>query len=146
MKKISVGTRNNQFRVSRRNRAARPVAAPRWGIAVDAIAQELGALFRLSLDSVPGRLHGLLRVGLLTVEVLLPLGLADLELAESEFLIRNRLGHLELAEHQRHPVLPPGRLGLVPLVIEGLVWRNLTGVRGRRAGDGILPDAFVERQ
>src|SRR6266851_5127968 len=146
MKKISVGTRNTQFRVSRKKRAARPLAAPRRAIAVDAIFLQLSALLGLSLNGVPGGLHGLLRVRFLALEVFLPLGLTDLELGESELLIRDRLGHFELGEHQRYPVLPPVGLGLVPLVVIRLIRRNLARVGRRAAGDGILPDAVVEGQ
>src|SRR5579859_5867957 len=161
MKKINVGSRNTQLAPWRARKAARPLAAPRRkSRVVDAILrlplrscpnrspqrQASGALLGLGLDGVPGGPHRHLRVGLLTLEVLLPLGLADLELAQPELLIRDRLGNLELIENQRHPGLPPRGLVDRPLVVVGLVRRDLARMARRCTADRILPDAVVVGQ
>src|SRR5437870_7890044 len=106
----------------------------------------LSALLCLSLHGVPGGLHGLLGIRLLTLEILLPQRLSDLELTQTELLIRNRSGYLQLVEHQWHPILPPGWLLLVPLVVVRLIGWDLAWVSRWTARYGVLPDTVVEGQ
>src|SRR6266542_2089131 len=105
-----------------------------------------GRFLGLGLDRIPRGLHCLFGVAFLALEVLLPQGLADLELGQAELLVRNGLGNLELIDDQRHPVLPPLWLGLVPLVVVRRVWRDLTRMGRLRTRNRVLPDAIVEGQ
>src|ERR1700723_1390880 len=84
--------------------------------------------------------HRDLRVGLLALEVILPDRFADHELLQSENVVVDRLGALELAAHQTHERRHPVRLARIPCRVDRLVGRKLAGMDARRANDRILPD------
>src|SRR5262249_34789884 len=103
-------------------------------------AELLGTLLGFRLHRIPGRLHRLLRIRLLTFQIFLPVWLANLELRQAELLIRNRFRDLQLIQNQWYPVLPPRRLLLRPLVVVRQVRRNLPRMGGRRPSNRVLPD------
>src|SRR5262249_2820314 len=85
-------------------------------------------LLVLGVDRVLRSEHRLLRVRLVALQVLLPVGLPDHELLEPELVRPDRAAHLQLVEDDRAPLRQPARRILRPPVPERRVGRELARV------------------